>query len=123
MGIRDRAGTVRGARFRDAWHLRRGGRLVWADGLRLMGDPTAIAAAPATFAGARAAATLVYAAPDAEDRLDAFRGVLTERSAASAWDGLLVARFLAEDGFALRRALAPALEHLRGAPLPRVWTM
>ncbi|MEO0679589.1 MAG: urease accessory protein UreD [Pseudomonadota bacterium] len=115
--------TVTDARFRDAWRLRRGGRLVWADGLRLLGDAAAIAAGPATFAGARAAATVVYAAPDAEDRLGGFRACLTGRAAASALDGLLIARFLGEDGFALRRALAPALEHLRGAPLPRVWTM
>ncbi|MEM1313216.1 MAG: urease accessory protein UreD [Pseudomonadota bacterium] len=124
--------TVRDARFRDAWRLRRvdgagRGRLVWADGLRLIGDAAEIAAARATFAGARAAATLVYAAPDAGDRLEGLRARLPEggaaRGAASAWDGLVCARLLAEDGFALRRALVPALEFLRGGGLPRVWTM
>ncbi|MEM6439387.1 MAG: urease accessory protein UreD [Pseudomonadota bacterium] len=119
--------TVRAARFRDGWRLRRAGRLVWADGLRLVGEAAAIASARATFAGARAAATLVYAAPDAEARLEGLRAVLpgdgAARGAASAWDGLLCGRLLAADGFALRRALIPALEFLRGGGLPRVWTM
>ena len=42
---------------------------------------------------------------------------------ASVRDGLLIARAVAADGFALRRVLVPALDVLReGRPLPRVWT-
>ena len=119
--------TVRDARLADHWRLRRGGRLVWADGLRLTGAEDGRAA----LGPHRACATLLLAAPDAAARLDGLRGLLAGtglndggvEAGASAWDGLLVARMLAPDGRALRARLVPVLEWLRGAPLPRVWTM
>jgi len=41
---------------------------------------------------------------------------------ASAWNGMLIARILADDGAAARRAVVAALAVLRdGRPLPRVW--
>jgi urease accessory protein len=42
-------------------------------------------------------------------------------AAASAWDGRLVVRALAADGWPLRRLVARLLTILRGGPLPRVW--
>ena len=50
----------------DAWRIRRGGELVFADTLRLEGDAAAIMAGGATGNGAVAIATLVLVAPDAE---------------------------------------------------------
>jgi len=72
---------------------------------------------------ARGVATLVFAAPDAETRLDALREALARHDAgASAWDGLLVARLVAADGACLRAAVVAGLAMLRAArPLPRVW--
>jgi urease accessory protein len=40
---------------------------------------------------------------------------------ASAWNGLVVARFVAPDGAALRRDLVAVLTALRADPLPRLW--
>jgi urease accessory protein len=73
--------------------------------------------------GARAFATLIYVAPNAEARLDAVRAAATEENfGASAWNGMLIARILAVDGAAVRRAVVAALAVLRdGRPLPRVW--
>ncbi|HEY8579651.1 MAG TPA: urease accessory protein UreD, partial [Beijerinckiaceae bacterium] len=112
--------------WRDAWRLRRGGRLVWADATRLAGDAARLLAAPATGGGARAFGALVYAAPDAADALDALRGALAAaegcEAAATAFDGLVIARFIAHDGAAARAALARALALLPHAAPPRSWS-
>lgn len=116
--------TVRSVALRDAWRVRRAGRLVFADGFRVNGDAEAILRGPATGAGAVACATLLYVAPNAEARLDATRAALAAmqgETGVSAWNGLLVARFLAGSGQALRRDLVAALGALRTDPLPRVW--
>jgi urease accessory protein len=117
--------SVRAGSLRDALRLYRDGRLVLADVLALDGDMAAALDRPARAAGARAAATLLLVAGDAEARLDPLRGRLAAfgaLTAASAWDGILVARMLAPDGAALRRVVAAALAVLRpGRMLPRVW--
>jgi urease accessory protein len=114
--------TVTGLRLRDRLMLRRGGRLVLHDAIRLQGDPRPLLAAAAGAGGGKAVATLVYAAPDAAGRLDAVRAALEGADAgASAWDGIVMARLVAPDGQALRRALVPALRCLMEKPLPRLW--
>jgi urease accessory protein len=116
--------TVRAARLRDSLDLRRGGRLVWADRLRLDGDVERATCLTATLNGALAFATLVYAAPDAEMRLDEARFHLGDGdAAASAFGGTLVARIVSSDGYDLRRRLAAFLTGFRNAAPPRVWEM
>lgn len=108
------------AHLRDRWRVRRGGQLIFADDLRLED----LSPAPALLAGARAYASLLYVGPDAEALIDPLRAALGERSGASAFDGKIVGRLLAADGYALRRALIPALSVLRhGAEPPRVWRL
>jgi urease accessory protein len=116
--------TVRTAQVSDSWRIWRGGRLIFADAVRLEGDPTAILAGPATGRGARAFATLLLVAPDAAARLEAARAALAEaigEAGASAWNGMLVARLVAPSGQALRHDLIRLIETLRGAAMPRVW--
>jgi len=119
--------TVRLAHLTDHWRIRRGGRLVYADALRLSGDIAAITARPATWNGHRAGASLVHVAPGAETRLDALRARLADldgvEGGASAWNGLVALRLLAPDGQCLRAALLALLGVLRADPMPRVWTM
>jgi urease accessory protein len=118
-------GMARG-RLVDRWRIRRDGRLIYADSLRLEGSPEAMLALPAVGDGAAAVATVLLVAPDAAARLAAVRAVIDGtpcRAAASSWNGLLVARFVAPDGEALRQALLPVLACLRDArQLPRVWS-
>lgn len=120
--------TVRSGHFVDQWRLRRDGRLVHAEALRLSGDFAPLAG-PALLAGARAGATLVHLAPGADDRLDAARALLAAAAdpavaaAASAKPGLLILRFLAPDHAPLRATLARFLAAFRGAPPPRVWNL
>jgi urease accessory protein len=116
--------TITTAALTDRWRIRRGGRMVFADGLRLDGDATRILSGGATGKGATAMATLVLVAPDAESRLPAARAALADSGAeagASAWNGVLVARLIASGGAPLRTALIRLIESLRGVPMPRVW--
>jgi urease accessory protein len=117
---------VERAHFVDRWTVRRAGRLIFADALRLSGPVAEIAARPAVFGPHRAAASLLLAAPDAEDRLEAARAALPfdedAEAGASAWDGMLAARVLARDGARLRATLLALLAAL-GEPVPAVWRL
>jgi urease accessory protein len=117
--------TVTSVALTDSWRIRRGGDLIFADGLNIVGDAAAIMTGGATGRGASAMATVVLVAPDAESRLDGARDALDSgawEGGASAWNGMLVARLLAPGGQALRAGLTLLIESLRGRPMPRVWT-
>lgn len=103
--------------------LRRAGRLLLHDAIRIDGPAAALLARPAVAAGSRAVATLLHAAPDAGRHLDPLRAALEPFEAgASCWDGLLLARVVAPDGATLRKAVTAGLNILRdGRTLPRVW--
>ena len=120
MGERVRAGQVR-----DAIRVRRAGRPIWHDAVRLDGDIDALLRRPAIANGAGAVATLVHVAPDCERLVDAVRAALDgvpAESGVSAWNGMLVARLLASGAAPLRQAVIAALGTLRqGRTLPRVW--
>lgn len=114
--------TVRSGLFADRWRIRRDGKLVFADDLRFDWAEAAILARPATLAGAGAMATILLVAPEPERHLDRLRAIIGAAGAASAWNGKLLARIVAEGGAALRRVLVPALiELLGGAALPKLW--
>ncbi|MDP2803755.1 MAG: urease accessory protein UreD [Phreatobacter sp.] len=111
----------------DRWRIRRGGRLVYAEGLRFEGGVADALKGRACGAGAVAAASLVLVAPDAEGRVEAVRALLEQfhargvEAGVSGFDGLLSLRLLSPDPFALRTALMNILVLLRG-PVPRVWS-
>lgn len=116
--------VIRTGDLRDRWEIRREGRLVFADSVRLDGDMQAALARTAIGAGARAAATVIHVAHDAEERRDAVREAVVPRAArcaVSAWNGLLTARLLAPDGDTLRADLIRVVSCLSRAPMPRVW--
>ncbi|MEO1291505.1 MAG: urease accessory protein UreD [Pseudomonadota bacterium] len=151
LGRRAMGERVETGAFLDHWRVRRGGRLVFADAIRLSEPIHAATSGPATLGGARAWASLLYVAPDAEDRLDAARLLLGKAAVlaaeptasalplegveelgdgyrpsiewgASCWDGILFIRLLASHGAPLRRVLRAFLPEFRGVPLPRVWS-
>lgn len=111
---------VRALDLLDRREIRRGGRPLWIEPLRLTGAVIARGTG-ALLGGARAMATLVLAAPGAEDAAAALRldgeGV---EAAASGWNGRAVLRLRAAHAAPLRRALARAILAL-GGRLPRVW--
>ncbi len=116
--------TVQDGLFRDRWRIRRDGRLVFAEEVRLAAPIAAGLAGKAAADGARALATLLYVAPDAEKRLEGARAILEEarsESGASAFDGMLIARFLSPDPKVLRADIVRFVERFRGRAMPRSW--
>ncbi|MBV9569203.1 MAG: urease accessory protein UreD [Hyphomicrobiales bacterium] len=112
--------------FSDRWRIRRDDRLLHAEDTRLDGDIGRLLARPALGNGARAIATVLMASPEAEDRLDAVRRTLVESSrcegGASAWNGMLIGRFIAKNPVDLRVALVRFLLVMLEGKLPRLWT-
>lgn len=117
--------TVDEGRLDDRWRIWRGGRLVYADALRLDGGIRALMARAAIGAGAAAMAILIHISPTAVSLHAVVREALAAAiglAAASVSGALLIVRLLARDGAALRHDLTIALAALRsGKPLPRVW--
>jgi urease accessory protein len=115
---------VRSGLWRDRWKIRRSGRLVFADALMLDGGVDGILARLAVARGGLAVATIVQVAPDAETRIDAMRASFSQEieAGASAFDGMLVGRLIAPDGFTLRRALLGALAAIGCTP-PHAYTL
>ncbi|MBV8440240.1 MAG: urease accessory protein UreD [Hyphomicrobiales bacterium] len=113
------------AGFRDSWRIRRDGRLVFADETRLAHAGAALDRM-AVGAGARALAAIVAAAPGVEARLRDLRAALETASeeveaGASAFDGLIVARFLSASPARLRGAVIASILALGRRRPPRLW--
>jgi len=113
--------TVRTGFISDQWRIRRNGKLVYADAFRMDGEIVMLRESDAVMGGALACASLLYSAPDAEDRIDAVRAALPEDCGASAWNGFLAARLVAANGAELRSAVNGVVSVLRPGPMPRVW--
>lgn len=114
--------TMRQGSLMDRWRIRREGKLIFAETLRLEGAIAAKLGENAVARGGVAVATIFMSpAGDAEvSRLRALGDNFRSEVEASAWNGLAVARLVAEDGANLRHDLAIALTAL-GASLPRPW--
>lgn len=117
--------------IRDRWSVRRGERLLWAEALRLDGELGSPLQNPFGFAGARAVATLIYAAGDAHSWLEPARALIAEggvTSGVTCLPGVLIGRWLGPDARTLRAAYARFATGLRalvaGLPerLPTVWS-
>jgi len=113
--------TIRAGFLRDRIMLRRNKKTLLQDMTRLDGDIAAQLARKAVADGAMAVASLIYAAPDTEEKLPAVRAALASHHAgASSFDGIIFARILAPSAISLRKCLVAAL-HACGAVLPKVW--
>jgi urease accessory protein len=115
--------TVAEGFWLDRWRVRRGGRLLHAETVRLDGNVAAKLAQPAVAKGGVAMAT-VLVVPGDEAIVAAVRAASQQcrgEIGASAWNGLAVMRLVAADGAALRHDLACVLTTIRGGRLPRLW--
>lgn len=124
LGRKAMGEVVRNGLLRDRWRIRRGGRLVHAEDVRLDGGIDALTQEAAVLGGNRAFSTLLYIGPRAEAMLPQLRHCLGESGGASHWNGKLVIRLSAADGFAMRKILIPIISLLRnGAAVPKVWNL
>lgn len=113
--------------FSDMREVYRADKPVFLEPFRLNSNILMRAENPAMLSGARAFATLALVSQGAEDALAPVRQVLDEpgvEGAASAFEGKLVLRLLAADGWPLRRQILKLIDVLRrGAAPPRVWQL
>ncbi|MGJ4926879.1 urease accessory protein UreD [Bradyrhizobium sp. HKCCYLS2038] len=118
MGERMREGE-----FVDRWRLRRGGKLVFAETVRLDGDIGDKLARPAIANGGAAIGTALIVPAEAalveriRESLPAFQG----EAGLSAWNGFAMARFCAQDAASLRADMMAVLGSASPVPLPRLW--
>lgn len=116
--------TLHSGHLHDRWRIRRDGRLIFADDLRVEGDIAARLSPQPAMAGCRAMATVLFSGPAPERFLDQARSIIGPGGGASAWNGKFLARLVEETGLALRRRLEPLLTLLLGGrPLPKVWQL
>jgi len=117
------------ASLRDSWRIRREGRLVFAEEVRL-DRAAATLDRLAVGRGARAIASILIAAPDAAPQLDKIRAALDQvrevgeeplEAGATAFDGVVLGRLAAPSPSRLRVAIGAVMMALRGRAAPRVW--
>jgi urease accessory protein len=106
--------------FMDRWRVRRDGRLVFAESVRLDGAIAQKLGEPAVTGGGVAIAT-VLAIPGDEAMIRRVRAqVFMGEVGVSNWNGLAAARLCAKDGAALRHDFAAVVSAI-GGRLPRIW--
>lgn len=118
MGEQMREGS-----FVDRWRVRRGGRLVFAETVRLDGDIAGKLAQGAIAKGGAAIGTALIAPGDAAliDRIRESAGAFGGEVGLSAWNGFAMARFCAQDTARLRADMMAVLGRASEVPLPRLW--
>ncbi|MBR0957986.1 urease accessory protein UreD [Bradyrhizobium japonicum] len=108
--------------FVDRWRMRRGGKLVFAETVRLDGDIGAKLARSAVAKGGAAIGTALIV-PGDEALIERIREASESFSGEvgiSAWNGFAMARFCAQDAARLRADMMAVLART-GAALPRLW--
>jgi urease accessory protein len=118
MGERMREGE-----FLDNWRLRRGGRLVFAENIRIDGEIDAKLASPAIAKGGVAIGTALIV-PGDEALIEQIRELAPTfggEVGISAWNGFAMARFCAQDAARLRADMMAVLGRASGSALPRLW--
>ncbi|MCU0838610.1 MAG: urease accessory protein UreD [Rhodospirillales bacterium] len=133
FGRRARGETFARGLIEERWEIRRDGRPVWADALRLDGDLARTLAAAGGLFGAAAIASTLLVDDHVSGHLDAARQWLAQactdgvQAAATVVGGVLITRWLAADPLPLRSSFARYWSELRrrigglNGALPRVW--
>ncbi|MDP3525249.1 MAG: urease accessory protein UreD [Hoeflea sp.] len=121
--------------FRDRWRIRRDGRLVHAEDMRIGPDIAEALKRSAVAGGGLAMATVLMIAADAEARLGAARALIGASGGASHVPargsgagpnetGKLLARIVASDSYELRKILVPLIRLLNPlGGVPKVWSI
>ncbi|AWM09696.1 urease accessory protein UreD [Bradyrhizobium symbiodeficiens] len=108
--------------FIDRWRLRRGGRLVFAETVRLDGNIGAKLGRSAVAKGGAAIGTALIVPGDEAlvERIREASESFAGEVGISAWNGFAMARFCAQDAARLRADMMAVLART-GAALPRLW--
>jgi urease accessory protein len=109
--------------FVDHWRMRRGGRLAFAETVRLDGDIGDKLARSAVAKGGVAVGTALIVPGDEAlvARIRELSGSFGSEVGVSAWNGFATARFCAQDAARLRADMMAVLGRASGSALPRLW--
>jgi urease accessory protein len=109
--------------FVDRWRLRRGGRLVFAETIRLDGDIGAkLARRPIANGGAAIGTALIVPGDEAVvERIREASETFGGEVGISCWNGFAMARFCAQDAARLRADMVTVLGRASATALPRLW--
>jgi urease accessory protein len=109
--------------FVDHWRMRRGGRLVFAETVRLDGDIGEKLARPAIAKGGVAIGTALIVPGDEAlvERIRELSDQFGGEVGISCWNGFAMARFCAQDAARLRADMMAVLGRASGSALPRLW--
>jgi urease accessory protein len=118
MGERMRHGE-----FVDRWRMRRGGRLVFAENIRLDGDIGEKLSKSAIAKGGVAIGTALIVPGDEAllARIRELSETFGGEVGVSSWNGFAMARFCAQDAARLRADMMAVLGRVSGVVLPRLW--
>ena len=114
---------MRQGEFVDRWRIKRGGKLIFAEAVRLDGDIGEKLKRPAIADAAVAIGTALIA-PGDEALVERIREVSQSfggEVGISSWNGFAMARFCAQDAASLRVDMMAVLGRASGAALPRLW--
>jgi len=115
--------TMQQGEFVDRWRVKRGGRLIFAETIRLDGDIAEKLKRPA-IANSGVAIGTALIVPGDEALVERIREVpesFGSEVGISAWNGFAMARFCAKDAAKLRTDMITVLGRASGAALPRLW--
>lgn len=128
--------TMRTGLWHDTWRIHHKGSLIHAENVRLSGEIAQTLDRNASLGGHTALATLALVGNHAEGKLDGARAVMNNVpgcvGGASCWTvadvSKLIVRLAAHDGYTLRQALIPLINHLASsgeqkASVPKIWSL
>ena len=115
--------VMRHGEFVDRWRLRRGGRLVFAETVRLDGDIGAKLGRSAIAGGGVAIGNALIVPGDEAlvERIRTASESFGGEAGISSWNGFAMARFCAQDAAKLRADMMAVLARATGRALPRLW--
>jgi urease accessory protein len=118
-----------GGHISETWRVKKDGRLIWADSLRITDGTFPHLQRKALLSNCRAVATLIYFGPEIDARLEFLREVVLSlkcRCAATSVGGLIVVRFAARvlSDLVLHNFLNRFSRELGGGPfrVPKMWS-
>jgi urease accessory protein len=115
--------TMQQGEFLDRWRVRRDGKLVFAENVRLDGDIGEKLSKAAVAKGGVAIGTALIAPGDEAlvERIREAQDSFGSEVGISAWNGFAMARFCAQDAARLRADMMTVLGRASGRALPRLW--
>jgi urease accessory protein len=131
LGRAARSENMLTGEVRDSWRVDIGGRLRWADTFRIDWDTWAHLGSAVLLDGCIALASLIYYGPGQAERLETVREVVKRLPCpcgATLVSGLIVVRFAAREGAAMRAALRGFLQEFAGTSasgpfrVPKMWS-